>query len=73
MARRSNFSFERSQRERDKAAKREAKRAARAARKGGADAASPPSHAAPERAPTVIPGQLASDENTLHREGPLVS
>ena len=47
MARRSNFSFERVQRDREKAAKREAKRAARAARKAGADASSPiPLHAA---------------------------
>ena len=35
MARRPNYSFERAQRDRAKAAKREAKRAARAARRGG--------------------------------------
>lgn len=35
MPRRPNFNFERQQRDRDKAAKREAKRAARAARKAG--------------------------------------
>ena len=35
MARRPNYSFERAQRDRAKAAKREAKRTARAARRGG--------------------------------------
>ena len=63
MARRSNFSFERMQRDRDKAAKREAKRAARAARKNSPDgvipaAAEPP----PTRAPNVTPGPLPTDD-----------
>ena len=42
MARRSNFSFERMQRDCDKAAKREAKRVARPARKGSPDGPIPP-------------------------------
>ena len=61
MARRSNFSFERSQRERDKAAKRAAKRAARAARKGSAEAAAPVSDPTLP-APNVTPGPLSSDD-----------
>ena len=60
MARRSNFSFERSQRERDKAAKRAAKRAARSARKGSA--AAPVSDTSPLPAPNVTPGPLSSDD-----------
>ena len=62
MARRSNFSFERSQRERDKAAKRAAKRAARSARKGSTEAAAPVSDTSPLPAPNVTPGPVSSDD-----------
>ena len=62
MARRSNFSFERMQRDRDKAAKREAKRAARAARKNSPDGAIPAAEPPPTRAPNVTPGPLPTDD-----------
>lgn len=54
MARRPNFNFERQQRERAKAAKREAKREARAARKAGLPAGELlPKDTPPERTGTV--------------------
>ena len=64
MARRPNYNFERSQRDRAKVAKREAKREARAARKTG-DA--PVEVVAPDvdgPQPTVVPGKLPTPDSS---------
>ncbi len=56
MARRASYSYERMQRDRAKAEKREAKRAARAARKDGTTEGQPPVPDAPTREPnTAVP------------------
>ncbi len=67
MARRSNYSYERSQRDRAKVAKRQAKRDARAARKGGAvdvneQAAATAAASSPDAAATAAGDGGASDE-----------
>jgi len=70
MARRASYSYERSQRDRAKTEKREAKKAARAARKDGtADQQTPfdgppaESDAATAAAPTAEVGEATSDDS----------
>ena len=62
MPRRPNYNFERSQRDRAKAAKRDAKREARNARKSGEEPseAAPPAPEGPQ--PTVVPGALRTPD-----------
>ena len=70
MPRRPNYSFERNQRSRAKAAKREAKREARAARKAGDPQAEPPTPEPDGPRPTVVPGALAApDEDRASTDG----
>ena len=71
MPRRPNFNFERQQRDRAKAAKREAKREARAARK--AAAANAPGHTARRNAPapsTSGPATTIPIPTTSSEQGP---